>query len=1358
MLLLLLMFVPPLPPRKGCLLPNPKSSSSSSSSSPSPVESIARSKFGAGSNPGAVTSDEAGEDENYNQTEHVERFKESEQERYQQDDYQKIGSSSSSSSFTSSIPPPSEASSSIVFNFSGLSTAHSQDLIISRPSNPSNHHQKEDEASTRPSAATYNKVSNDKKDISSTKQNQSPKQDEAEDEDEGEETAVSNTNNEKLELPNRSHTLNTISRSPNHSGIEKDNDNADADADVDEDRVSLAVTPVMSSLSETWEKDLIQDCIETGLPSSPRHTKALCDQDSPSKDGNGQSIPVNQRGRNMEANKHERHRSSAPHRYRSQSPPPLLERHGLPDTNDDDRPTRRRGHADGDDDEESIKPVSPNRSISSVVDNTPPSAPKLETVVPGEDLMDVFGKCKLVTSKVQHPLTDSTPAIPEHPEKTSASPMLAAENEGTNEVDTSACERPKSSHSRNLAPATDFSQIKDGVLRSSDNSPVDQDNSEDDDRLPRIEVSLLPCEEEEEPTAQSRNSTTRSTSTEQRQQGTNAVTRSPRERNTPSPNASSTEGSQNQNTSDGMASGKNESFLEVSSSLTGGTDTVGLYATKTEESTNSRRPVLEDTNKPRKRDEHGQARDLSVGHTSEQSYDSRYTCPTGSTAIWRLDPIESLADFNLEVLNDDTGSVTTYNIHKQIVAVGPRRSEFLDDLFLLSHPSYRLSLDDRSCSLIPQILDFMYCRDYRIHLTTENAPSLRQLGKIFKIIPLVVRIADFILEDMVTDNIGTYVSDSCFYSDTNLKAVIVDRCAANIDIFDVSHDVWRVMPHDMFLRILSSPHINRKALSCHLSLLLKEYFALHQDEINSDIFLRLTTKNVVPIVDREAALPLFELCDKYDTQDGRRESLQRRCLDTLSCFWKTTSPGDRQRLFALLRSLPSSFTVDFLELVESGNEEGIRKRQKAERDWKRQGNGKDAEEGAVSIGILFDGLAGEDGYSLREGGNEEDLLSWRLDALNSYSDWSIRVKHRNNPSGDVYHVHRHVLSIGDHRSDFFAKQFLQSKNDDGPTLSKLPSTNKQGWTTVELDHMAASEFPQMLDFIYSPSPSRKLKVSRSSSVALRFLSRVFEVPALSKRVLYFIESDLSLSNVLTYIHAADSFEDERVIGMAARLCARDIKQIHMDSSLLEELTPDFFAKVVSSEDLDPSAGCHLTIIVTRYFSLHDLDEVYLGQLLRHTGKIENIDYISAMKLLKILSRFKAQDIQIFTKMQKKCCDVLIDNWSDIQNDSNHREELFQNIFPSLNPRLLSDVFNSIDSYQYQKQQDDDDLLNRTIRKYQRQLAETKVEHQQEISCLRKELDDRTVQMLSIQQAMESRLGKVQQSLRIRTGRSCSTFQ
>lgn len=710
--------------------------------------------------------------------------------------------------------------------------------------------------------------------------------------------------------------------------------------------------------------------------------------------------------------------------------------------------------------------------------------------------------------------------------------------------------------------------------------------------------------------------------------------------------------------------------------------------------------------------------------------------PTSALPSWRLNPAESLSDFMLTVLSVETGTATNFYVHKHMMAIGPRSSKYMGDVFTSEDASnFQVTLDEKTSALIPEILDYIYCPGHDVTMTTDNAVAVRQLAKMLKINPLEVQAAEFILEDMEVDNMVTYVSECNYFNDTEVMKAVVEKCTGNIESIPIDDRLWIVMEPELFLQILSSPHINRGVLSKHLSILLKEYLDLHQYEISADMFVTLTSESIIPIVDRTAALPLIELSDGYESTDC--EEIQKRCAFTLACYWQTTPQTERHRLFALLRNLPSSLTVDFLEIVESGHNamEMLRSEMEQQTIDGNQYAGEQQE--ALTVQDFCGDLTEED--------QQNETLSWRMDPEKSYSDMSIRVEYLNHEGSQIYHVHKQIIAVGPHRSKFFAEHLNSTEVAPGENVC----------IAIKLDYEGSSVVPQVLDYMYSQNTA--LEISNENSVAFHYVSRAFEIPTLGKEIMKFIDEDLSLENVADYIIDGGYYRDHLTIATAGRLCAQKIMSIDVDSNLLTELEPDFFEKVVSCDTIEQSAQSHVNILITKYFLVHDLEGDVVERLFESI-RIDQIEKNSALTMLKMLITLKDYEgVEFFERMKEKCIDVITKNWTELTADNQRREEVFS-ILPSFPSHVVASMFDTVERNSREEQMETVSQQAILSTLYQEQVAEANRLREVEVSSLRKELEEQTVTMLALQKELEGKLMKVDRTLlRRRTGRSAASI-
>lgn len=728
---------------------------------------------------------------------------------------------------------------------------------------------------------------------------------------------------------------------------------------------------------------------------------------------------------------------------------------------------------------------------------------------------------------------------------------------------------------------------------------------------------------------------------------------------------------------------------------------------------------------------------LSISDTPKKSTNLKPPTPTPVLPLsWRLSPVESLSDFILTVLDAESEVTTNYHIHRHMMAIGPRCSRYMNEVFASEDAfTFQVTLDKKTSALIPNILDFIYFHDYDIKITTDNAVALRQLAKMLKILMLEMMAANFILKDIGINNLVTYVSDCCYFNDVQVTKVVVEKCSANLRSIPISDRLWVVIEPDIFLQVISSPLIDRGAISRHLSILLREYLDLHQYEINAELFATLTSESIIPVVDRTVALPLIELSDCYNSKEC--EELQKRCAFTVACYWQTTPQAERHRLFALLRNLPSSLTVDFLEIVESGKVHlGMLRSEMEQKVAATTSNlSKANEQEPVTIQDFCGDLVGND--------KNTEVLSWRMDPGKSYSDISIQVKFLNHDGSLIYHVHKHIIAAGANKSSFIAHHLNSDEI----------ITGKNVCIVIELDFEGASAVPQLLDFIYSPDG--ELDISSENAVALHYVARAFGISTLSKKIVEFIDHDITLENIADYIVDGGYYRDHTTIATAGRLCAQEIVSIGLDSNLLEEFEPEFFEKVVSCDAIEHSAKSHVNVLIAKYFSMRNLKGDVIERLLKSVH-INQIDRSSAVNVLKIVIKLTDyHGIETFEMMKKKSIDVVTKNWTELTEDDQCREELFS-IFPSLTPDLLTIMFKTIDGESRNKHKETMCQQAKLAERIQVQTPEANL-LRKEVSQLKNELEERTIRMLALQKELEGKLMQVDRALVRRTGRSAATI-
>lgn len=247
----------------------------------------------------------------------------------------------------------------------------------------------------------------------------------------------------------------------------------------------------------------------------------------------------------------------------------------------------------------------------------------------------------------------------------------------------------------------------------------------------------------------------------------------------------------------------------------------------------------------------------------------------------------------------------------------------------------------------------------------------------------------------------------------------------------------------------------------------------------------------------------------------------------------------------------------------------------------------------------------------------KQLLTWRLDKDESFSDWTIEthydwelnlefMKGEQNKKGrevKTYHVHRNILATGPKKSGYFeallkSGQFSESSN----------STS-----VVELPSGITHDFDDFLDYLYAPPSECKRLIHRYNHSSLLHLAKYFLVPRLLEDVYDFIKKDIQdIDYVKEYlIEFGNAVDDEakKIIRLAASVCATNILHIkpigyisdshplahhnNNESSLLTSLSPAIFLHIITearmSKDftnLSADNEGHICRLAIGYFKFH----------------------------------------------------------------------------------------------------------------------------------------------------------------------------
>jgi len=112
-------------------------------------------------------------------------------------------------------------------------------------------------------------------------------------------------------------------------------------------------------------------------------------------------------------------------------------------------------------------------------------------------------------------------------------------------------------------------------------------------------------------------------------------------------------------------------------------------------------------------DEHAfMKRDLFTVFMHGNDIDPESTLRPGEPPLWKVDPEKSFSDWTIEISRREGGSSERYDVHRTILAFGPRRSNYLARMFREEciDKTSRLTLENSMADALPLLLNYVYAK------------------------------------------------------------------------------------------------------------------------------------------------------------------------------------------------------------------------------------------------------------------------------------------------------------------------------------------------------------------------------------------------------------------------------------------------------------------------------------------------------------------------------------------------------------------------------------------------------------------------------------------------------------------------
>jgi hypothetical protein len=284
---------------------------------------------------------------------------------------------------------------------------------------------------------------------------------------------------------------------------------------------------------------------------------------------------------------------------------------------------------------------------------------------------------------------------------------------------------------------------------------------------------------------------------------------------------------------------------------------------------------------------------------------------------WRLDPVETLSDWTIEITtiinNEEKEQIDTYHVHKYALAVGPRNSLYFERLFGLGVCKFSegqssqssINLHELAAEAFPVMLDFMYAPTGQLEATTENATALHYLGQYFEIRRLRWDAKQFWKKNLGLDTVAIYSEHARIFQDEKILNAVASVCAKKIMKIDASHRILACSDFRLWYDILhNNGMLPNDEFSRHLSTLIASF--MEQNDVDADTFEQLTSADVLPEINFDAAQKLMELENKIThTSSDKMSGLEERCISALSQRWEGIRVEEEETLHFLRRQKPA---------------------------------------------------------------------------------------------------------------------------------------------------------------------------------------------------------------------------------------------------------------------------------------------------------------------------------------------------------------------------------------------------------------------------------------------------------------------
>jgi len=264
---------------------------------------------------------------------------------------------------------------------------------------------------------------------------------------------------------------------------------------------------------------------------------------------------------------------------------------------------------------------------------------------------------------------------------------------------------------------------------------------------------------------------------------------------------------------------------------------------------------------------------------------------------WRLPAEETHSDWTIEIVERESNKSRIYHVHKCCISVGPKKSDYFMRLFLNTNfaeaetKTSKIELEPAAATAFPCMLDYLYSREHKLEITSENATPLYFLGQYFEIHRLRWEVMQFCETDLSIDNCGTYYEHAKIFRDEKIAMLVAKKCCNELSQIGFDSHLMEVSDVALWSSVIKLTLDGRHGQvvgSKYLSQLIAKFCISHKELVDAETFTYLTDATHMPVIDKAAAIPLLQLEGLLVPESKTGEaltSLQSRCIEPIGSSW-----------------------------------------------------------------------------------------------------------------------------------------------------------------------------------------------------------------------------------------------------------------------------------------------------------------------------------------------------------------------------------------------------------------------------------------------------------------------------------------